>query len=77
MGDRKSTDGILKPLYMFVGSSVTLLQIYGVEYKTSVYVCSARNKDQKLVGRFLKIGYFIGYYSAVLLKMYGKYGRSK
>ena len=22
---------------------------------------SARNKDQKLVGRFLKIGYFIGY----------------
>ena len=38
---------------------------------------SARNKDQKLVGRFLKIGYFIGYYIAVPLKMYGKYGRSK
>ena len=35
---------------------------------------SARNKDQKLVGRFLKIGYFIGYYTAVPLKMYGKYG---
>ena len=38
---------------------------------------SARNKDQKLVGHFLKIGYFIGYYTAVPLKMYGKYGRSK
>ena len=39
--------------------------------------CSARNKDQKLVGRFLKIRYFIGYYTAVPLKMYGDYGRSK
>ena len=38
---------------------------------------SARNNDQKLVGRFLKIGYFIGYYTAVPLKMYGKFGRSK
>ena len=38
---------------------------------------SARNKDQKLVGRFLKIGYFIGNYTAVLLKMHGKYGPSK
>ena len=35
---------------------------------------SARNKDQKLVGRFLKIGYFIGYFTAVPLQMYGKYG---
>ena len=35
---------------------------------------SARNK---LVSRFLKIEYFIGYYTAVPLKMYGKYGRSK
>ena len=34
----------------------------------------ARNKDQKLVGRFLKIGYFIGYFTAVPLKMYGKHG---
>ena len=25
----------------------------------------------KLVGRFLKIGYFIGYFTAVSLKMYG------
>ena len=32
---------------------------------------SARNNDQKLVSRFLKIGYFIGYYTAVPLKMYG------
>ena len=38
---------------------------------------SARSKDQKLVGCFLKIGYFIDYYTAVPLKMYGKYGRSK
>ena len=38
---------------------------------------SARNKDQKLVGRFLKIEYFIGYFTAVPLQMYGKYGRSK
>ena len=32
---------------------------------------SARNKDQKLVHHFLKIGYFIGYYIAIPLKMYG------
>ena len=38
------------------------------------YIHSARNKDQKLVGRFLKMGYFIGYYTAVLLRMYGKFG---
>ena len=38
---------------------------------------SARNKDQKLVGCFLKIGYFTGYYTAVPLKMYGKFGQSK
>ena len=44
--------------------------IVGIQY-------SARNKDQKLVGRFLKIGHFIGYYTAVPLKLYGKYGQSK
>ena len=39
---------------------------------------SARNKDQKLVGLFLRLSiYFTGYYTAVPLKMYGKYGRSK
>ena len=42
-----------------------------------MYTHSARNKDQKLVGRFLKIAYFIGYYTAVPLKIYGKYGQSK
>ena len=42
-----------------------------------IYVFSARNKGQKLVSRFLKIGYFKGDYTAVPLKMYGKYGRSK
>ena len=26
-----------------------------------MYILSARCKDQKLVGHFLKIGYFIGY----------------
>ena len=39
--------------------------------------CSARNKDQKLISHFLKIGCFIGYYTDVPLKMYGKYGLSK
>ena len=47
----------------------------------SVYICvvsvdiyhSARNKDQKLVGGFVKMGYFIGYYTAVPLKMYRKF----
>ena len=38
---------------------------------------SARNKDQKLVGHFLKIRYFADYYIAVTLKMFWKYGRSK
>ena len=51
--------------------------IVGMLNCSSMCIGSARNKDQKLVGRFLKIGYFIGYYSAVPLKMYGKYGRSK
>ena len=40
------------------------------------HILSGRNKNQKLVGRFLKIGYFIGYYTAVPLKMYGKFGQS-
>ena len=26
------------------------------------HICSARNKNQKLVGRFLKIGYLVGYW---------------
>ena len=34
--------------------------------------CSTRNKDQKLIGRLLKIEYFTGYYTAVPLKMSGK-----
>ena len=34
----------------------TLLSIYAHSV-----LFSARNKDQKLVGRFVKIGYFIGY----------------
>ena len=38
---------------------------------------NARNKDQKLLGHFLKIRYFTDYYIAVPLKMYWKYGRSK
>ena len=33
---------------------------------------SARNKDQKLVGHFLKIGL-----TAVSLKLYGKFGQPK
>ena len=39
---------------------------------------SARNKDQNLVGHFLRFedGYFIGYCIAVPLKMHGKFGRS-
>ena len=40
-----------------------------------VHAYSARNKDQKLVGHFLKMGYFMGYYTAVPMKMYGKFGR--
>ena len=59
----------------------TCMHTAGLQVNTTKvnYICtySARNKDQKLVGRFLKIGYFIGYYSAVPLKMYGKYGQSK
>ena len=43
----------------------------------SVTTGSARNKAQKLFGGFLKIGYFTGYYTAVPLKMYGKYGQSQ
>ena len=33
--------------------------------------------DQKLVDRFLKKGYFIGYYTAVPSEMFGKLGQSK
>ena len=35
---------------------------------------SVGNKDQKLVSHYLKMGYFIGYYIDVPLKMYGKFG---
>ena len=38
---------------------------------------SARNKDQKLVGHFLKIGYFYRLLITVPLKMYRKYDRPK
>ena len=38
---------------------------------------SARNKDQKLVGRFLRKGYFIDYYNVVPLEMHGKFGQLK
>ena len=37
-------------------------------------ICSARNKDQKLVGRFLKIWHFYRLLITVPLKMYRKYG---
>ena len=47
--------------------------IYG---HIAIYI-SARNKDQKLVGRFLKIWYFNGLLITVPLKMYRKYGRPK
>ena len=42
-----------------------------------ISVFSARNKDQNLVGRLLKMRYFTGYYTAVPLKMYAKYGQLK
>ena len=38
---------------------------------------SARNKDQKLVGRFLKIGYFYRLPTTVPLQMYGNFGWPK
>ena len=38
---------------------------------------SARNKDQKLVGRFFENGYFLGYRLLSPLKMYRKFGWPK
>ena len=38
-----------------------------------VHVCSARNKDQKLVGRFFEDRIFYRLLTAVPLKMYGKF----
>ena len=38
---------------------------------------SARNKDQKSIGRFLKIGYFYRVLTAVPLNLYGKFGQLK
>ena len=62
--------------YTYVSIICISLSVYVYHAGTGiVYIpFSARNKDQKLVGRFLKIGYFIGYYSAVPLKMCGKFG---
>ena len=43
-----------------------------------ILVLSARNKDQKLVGRFLKTGYFIRRLLIVVpLRMYRKFGQPK
>ena len=42
------------------------------------HVCtSGRNKGQKLVGHFLKIGHFCKLSIAIPLKMYSKFGRPK
>ena len=49
----------------------------GLGCLSSLFYSSARNKDQELISCFLKIECFISYYTAVPLKMYGKYGRSK
>ena len=40
-----------------------LMMVAGVteQWSTLCVDHSARNKDQKLVGHFIKIGYFIGY----------------
>ena len=45
-----------------------IVQQQGSESRLCSGPSSARNKDQKLVGRFLKKGYFIGCYTAVPLK---------
>ena len=45
--------------------------------ETLVANCSARNKDHKLVGRFLKMWYFNRLLITVPLKMYWKYGQPK
>ena len=40
----------------------------------TMYIHSARNKDQKLVGRFSEDRIFYRLLTAVPLKMYGKFG---
>ena len=47
--------------HLLAGDVHTYAQIYVIRTSTYVYACSGRTKDQKLVGRLLKIGYFIGY----------------
>ena len=47
------------------------------EKKVQTHWSSTRNKDQKSVGRFLKIWYFNRLLITVPLKMYRKYGRPK
>ena len=42
-----------------------------------VWLCSAKNKDQKLIGRFSEDGMFYRLMTAVPLKMYGKFGLPK
>ena len=42
-----------------------------------IYINSGRNKDQKLVGHFLKIGHFCKLSIAIPLKMYSKFGQPK
>ena len=45
--------------------------------KPIIRSCYGRNKDQKLVGQFLKIRYFYKISIAIPLKMYSKFGRPK
>ena len=66
----------LKCSDLYIFTFVFFDRIYDTK-TMSIGSISARNKDQELIGRFLKIRYFIGYYTAVPLKMYRKFGRSK
>ena len=67
--------------YSIVHSSVVIivsLVMSVVKQYSSLMVTSARNKDQKLVGRFLKIRrIFYRLLTAVPLNLYGKFGQPK
>ena len=61
---------------VFVGFDInrSLPQIYKL-YDIAMKWVVLKIRISKLVGGFLKMGYFIGYYTAVPLKLFGKFGQ--
>ena len=60
------------PVFVILFGICNSIPVFVIIFYNS-YVCSVRNKDQKLIGLYLKIGYF-KLLITVPVKMYRKFG---